>query len=84
MVITLFFLHRHERECPALANPLKSQNKSKEYRSKMIRLTKARSLAFYKAFAVETQRGYSEKWTQGPTDHLEYSLEVNSSFLQKR
>lgn len=31
-------------------------------------LTKARSLTFYKAFAVETQRGYSEKWTQGPTD----------------
>ena len=37
-------------------------------------LTKARSLTFYKAFAVETQRGYSEKWTQGPTDFLEYSL----------
>ena len=47
-------------------------------------LTKARSLTFYKAFAVETQRGYSEKWTQGPTDRLEYSLEVNSSFLQQR
>ena len=25
MVITLFFQHRHERECPALANPLKSK-----------------------------------------------------------
>ena len=37
MVITLFFQHQQERECPALANPLKSQNKSKEYRSKIIR-----------------------------------------------
>ena len=28
MVITVFFLHLHERECPALANPLKSKDKS--------------------------------------------------------
>lgn len=38
MVITLFFPYRQEKgSAPALANPLKSQSKSKEYRSKMIR-----------------------------------------------
>ena len=47
-------------------------------------LTEAPSLTFYQAFAVETQRGCSEKWTLCPTDFIEYPLEVNPSFLQQR
>ena len=48
-------------------------------------LTKARSLTFYKAFAVETQRGYSEKWTQGPTDFLLFiQFHLNSFLMQKQ
>ena len=37
MVITLFSISTGKGSAPALANLLKSQSKSKEYRSKMIR-----------------------------------------------